>query len=87
MDRRVIWVNTTPYSPPRDEPYFQPVNKGEDAYLLEGMPSFRILDCRVVRFMPRRAAAPTGPPTTQRLCSRALRMWSLSASSSVATEA
>src|SRR2546426_10893084 len=28
------------------------------------MPSFLIFDCSVVRFMPRRAAAPDGPPIT-----------------------
>src|SRR4029077_8260549 len=42
-------------------------------------PSFRIFDCRVVRFMPSLAAAPCGPAKTQLVASRALRMWSRSA--------
>ena len=33
--------------------------------------------------IPRRAAAPLGPETTHRVCSRVLRMWSRSASSRV----
>jgi hypothetical protein len=36
--------------------------------------SFFILDCSVVRFMPRRAAAPFGPPTTPLACSSTRRM-------------
>src|SRR5258707_8432133 len=46
-------------------------------------PSFRILLFRVVRLSPSLSAAPLGPPITQFVSSRALRMWSHSASSSV----
>ncbi len=38
------------------------------------IPSFFILDCSVVRFIPRRAAAPFGPPTTPLDCSSTRRM-------------
>ena len=38
------------------------------------MPSFFIFQHNVDRFIPRRAAAPFGPPTTQRVSRRAPRM-------------
>ena len=37
------------------------------------MPNFRNLEFKVLRFIPRRAAAPDGPPITQ-LASRRIRM-------------
>src|SRR5262249_52834148 len=40
------------------------------------MPSFFILDCKVVRFMSSRTAAPFGPPSTQPVSRRTPRMWS-----------
>src|SRR5438093_4564346 len=47
------------------------------------MPSFRIRNWRVERFMPNRAAAPLGPAMTHCDCSRALRIWLRSVSPSV----
>ena len=38
------------------------------------IPSFFIFDCSVVRFIPRWAAAPFGPPTTPAVCSSTRRM-------------
>jgi hypothetical protein len=49
------------------------------------MPSFFILDWSVVRFMPRRAAAPVGPPIIQWASRSARRICSRSAASKVAT--
>src|SRR5258708_4684354 len=46
-------------------------------------PSFRIRPWRVVRLSPSFSAAPLGPPITQFVSLRVLRMWSYSASSSV----
>lgn len=43
-------------------------------YLERVMPSFCILDWRVVRFMPSLAAAPAGPPMTQSQSRRAFRI-------------
>jgi len=37
----------------------------ELSYRGRAMPSFFIFDCKVVRFMARRAAAPFGPPSIQ----------------------
>ena len=42
-----------------------------------------IFELRVVRFIPRRAAAPSGPPTCQSVARNICRMCSLSASSRV----
>ena len=42
--------------------------------ILRERPRFRILSINVVRFTPRRAAAPDRPPTTQLLSSSAFRM-------------
>ena len=50
------------------------------------MPSFFIFQHNVERFIPRRAAAPFGPPTTQPVSRRAPRMCSRSASASVSLE-
>ena len=47
------------------------------------MQSFCIFFCNVVRFIPRRDAAPLGPPTTHPVASNAPTMCSRSASSSV----
>ena len=47
------------------------------------MPSFFIFQYNIERFIPRRAAAPFGPPTTQPVSRRAPRMCSRSASASV----
>ena len=47
------------------------------------MPSLRMRNCSVERFIPRRAAAPFGPATTQLLRSSAATMCRRSASSSV----
>src|SRR5438132_10110501 len=47
------------------------------------MPSFFIFFCKVERFIPRRAAAPFGPPTTQPVSWRTPRMCSRSASARV----
>jgi len=46
-------------------------------------PRLRILLSKVVRFRPKRAAAPAAPPTTQLVSRNAFRMWSRSASASV----
>src|SRR5208282_3333989 len=46
------------------------------------IPSLRMRNWRLERFIPRRAAAPWGPATTQFACSRALRISCRSASSS-----
>ena len=43
------------------------------------MPSFFIFQCNVERFIPRRAAAPSGPPRTQFVSPSARRMCSRSA--------
>ena len=43
------------------------------------MPSFRILNCNVDRFIPSRAAAPLGPAMTQLLSSSALTICARSA--------
>ena len=51
------------------------------------IPSFLIFSCKVERFIPRRAAAPFGPPTTQPVSRRAPRMCSRSASASVTAAA
>ena len=50
------------------------------------IPSFLIFSCKVERFIPRRAAAPVGPATTQPVSRRAPRMCSRSASASVFPE-
>jgi hypothetical protein len=50
------------------------------------MPSFFIFQYNIERFIPKRAAAPFGPPTTQPELSKALRMCSRSASASVRSE-
>jgi len=47
------------------------------------MPSLRILDWRVVRFMPSLNAAPADPPMIQLVSPRARKMCSRSASSKV----
>ena len=47
------------------------------------MPSLRILDWRVVRFIPSLDAAPAGPPRIQWVSPRARKMCSRSASSKV----
>lgn len=52
-------------------------------YRWREIPSFCILDWRVVRFIPSLAAAPTGPPMIHSDSRRALRMCSRSACSSV----
>ena len=61
------------------------VAEAQAALALEGreIPSFPILSCNVERFIPRRAAAPFGPATTQAVSRRAPRMCSRSASASV----
>ena len=41
---------------------------------------FRMRDCKVVRFIPRRAAAPSGPPTWPLASSSAFRIVARSAS-------
>jgi hypothetical protein len=51
------------------------------------MPSFLIFHCNVERFMPRRVAAPFGPPSTQSVSRRAPLMCSRSASASVTAAA
>src|SRR5262245_33421011 len=48
------------------------------------MPSFAILQYKVVRFRPKRAAAPWGPATTQLVACNASRICARIASSSVA---
>ena len=45
------------------------------------MPHFRIRDCRVVRLRPRRAAAPSGPPTIPLASFNAFKMPARSAAS------
>ncbi len=50
------------------------------------MPSLFIFFCNVERFIPRRAAAPFAPLTTQPVSRRATRMCSRSASASVSVE-
>jgi hypothetical protein len=50
------------------------------------MPSFFIFQCNVERFIPRRAAAPFGPPSTQAVSWRTPRMCSRSASARVEPE-
>ena len=52
------------------------------ALLVTPMPSFRMRDCRVDSFRPRRAAAPSGLATTQLVFWRLARICSRSASSS-----
>ena len=47
------------------------------------MPTFFIFDWSVVRFIPSRAAAPSGPLSTHPVWRRTPRMWSRSASASV----
>jgi hypothetical protein len=44
------------------------------------MPNFCILDWSVVRFTPKRAAAPEAPPTTHLASCKARKIWSRSAS-------
>ena len=46
------------------------------ALLVTPMPSFRMRDCRVDSFRPRRAAAPSGPAATQLLFLRVARICS-----------
>src|SRR6516162_7120683 len=52
-------------------------------YLGREMPSRFIFHCNVERFIPRRAAVPFGPPSTQPVARRTPRMCSRSASASV----
>src|SRR5215813_1921485 len=58
-----------------------------DDHCGRAMPSFCILDCRVVRFMPSLAAAPEGPPMTQLVVLSTRTIWSRSAASNVDTDA
>src|SRR6266436_365400 len=68
-----------------------PHKSGKDTYLIYAAtvlfgrkrPSFRILLLRVVRLTPSLFAAPFGPPITQFVSIRVLRMWLYSASPSV----
>ena len=55
-------------------------------YSAREMPSFFIFQYNIERFIPSRAAAPLGPPTTQSVSRRAPRMCSRSASASVSVE-
>ena len=50
------------------------------------MPSFFIFQYNIERFIPSRAAAPLGPPTTQRVSRRATRICSRSASAKVSLD-
>src|SRR5581483_10949771 len=52
-------------------------------YSSRRIPSRRIFDCRVVRFMPKRAAAPRDPAITPRDLRNTFKMYSRSISSSV----
>ena len=47
---------------------------GRNRYWGREMPTFFIFKCNIERFIPRRAAAPLGPPTTQRVSRRAPRI-------------
>src|SRR5712692_2659885 len=58
----------------------------DGGYTGRRMPSLRMRACRVVRFMPRRTAAPLGPAMRHCVCFKARRMCWRSASSRVEIE-